>query len=407
MIGWAATVLLSLAWAYASALPHGNSNNNPITTPHNDKTTADGGYVYVTVTGPSTTTYTSTIFSTVTPHPVEKYSFITIIKTVFHSPPVLLATPATAYVMDGLQATTTIYLTKAKASKKHSTSTLTGEYQALDQNAGTSEIVETLRHTIFNTVTATKHPAPLTKFITVTHTTVKTGKAATLLTTIKKVTTTLTSVTATKTVTSMLKLSTQSDGKKDMILWKRGQPKTTYANNESTSTPSLSSVDTIAPRAVPTAPQQTKVTVTKTYIPSITVYTTKTITVSGTWIAWANSTISMTVTATARVGGSEGVEQQINAISIATETMVEPILSTIPPNPPPTSAPPPTTSIKTVDVTEIVTVPNHHTSTVTKTKTHVVTSTTIPPNSVVTKITTIMDSVTISAIYTMFLVQTN
>jgi hypothetical protein len=56
-------------------------------------------------------------------------------------------------------------------------------------------------------------------------------------------------------------------------------------------------------------------------------------------------------------------------------------------------------------VTEVVPVSNHHTSTVTKTKTHVVTSTRIPPSSVVTKTTTIMDSVTISAIYTMFLVE--
>ncbi|QKX53196.1 uncharacterized protein TRUGW13939_00272 [Talaromyces rugulosus] len=437
MIGWT-TILFSLLCPYTRALPFGTLETDtfqPPGTMDNRSTTPNGGYICVTVTYPNTTTYTSTIFSTITANPAGNHSIFTITKTAVGLPATLPATPAAAGVTNGVNqlnakqtpkqnssphVLTTFYLTKTKTRKQYSSLNFPGDYQALDQNdnAAASDIVETATHTIFNTVSATKQPDLVTNFITVTHTTVITGKPATILTTVMTIRTTLTSVTPTKTVTTKMKVSTESDGKRDVFIWKRDHPEIEYFEDGSTTTSALSPEKTMKPRAVPTAPQQTSITVTKTYTPSTTVYTTKTITVSGTWVPWVNSTTTMTIPATVRGGGSEAVQQHINAVSVATQTVVEPIVSTVvpppppppptttaPPPPPTTTAPPPTTSIKTVDVTKVVTISNQHTSTITKTTTHIVTSTTIPASSVVTQMTTIMDTVTSFGIYTLFLIQ--
>jgi hypothetical protein len=200
-------------------------------------------------------------------------------ETAAPSPAALPATPAAAGATNGvnqlnakqtpkknssLHVLTTLYLTKAKTRKQYSSLNVPGDYQALDQNdnGAASDIVETATHTIFNTVSATKQPLLVTKFITVTHTTVTTGKPATILTTVETITSTITSVTPTKTVTTRMKITTQSDGKRDIIIWKRDHSEIEYFEDGSIATSALSPGKTIEPRAVPTAPQQTNITVT-------------------------------------------------------------------------------------------------------------------------------------------------
>lgn len=260
MINW--TTALSLLCAYASALPHGTSKTETLQAPitvGNQSTPTNGGYVYITITYPNTTTYTSTIFSTITSHPTGNNSVFTITKTAAADMTngTNLQTPKQN---SSLQALSTVYVTKSTPIKQHSTLTPAEENQNANA-AVSSDVVETVSHTIFNTISAKKRPHPVTHWVTVTRSTVTTGKPATILTFIKTVTTTFTTVIPTKTVTSNMKLTTQSDGKSDIILWKRNHPEIELFENGSTAT-SVLNAKTIGPRAVPAAPQQTSITVT-------------------------------------------------------------------------------------------------------------------------------------------------
>ncbi|KAH8697949.1 hypothetical protein BGW36DRAFT_427883 [Talaromyces proteolyticus] len=401
-------------------------------------------YFGITTTRSSTKTYTKTVFWTTTSvHSVINYESFTVTKTVsttiitvsgldMHKNGMNVQITTKPKVIMSMTATMHLTVTKSILEQKNHHIVL-GVHR-LD-HAIPGWLIGTVTHTIISTVQAVDPHLTATNSVVVPETTVITERphVSTVVTTSTVI---ATNMVITKTATSFVQLSTQSDGKRDVIILKRVDyvtqiPMDTLSSQVRLPTNVEANITRMALRGSLGLGNRDSITVTQTLIASTTVFKTRAITVPRIWTSSTNSTITVTITRTimqpaaaaagvgtaVKEGLEAGVEEGMKGgthalgepltdiVVVATETIIATFTETLPISAlltliSPTTAKQPTT----MDITHVVTKSNKPAKTVTKLVTNFVTLTHVPEDIVVTKVNIVTETTTVSGIYTMWLV---